>query len=480
LRLGYLEEVGLAYLSLSRQARTLSGGEAQRIALASALGARLTGTLYVLDEPSIGLHPRDSHRLTRVLRKLTGRGNTVVVVEHDPEIMREADYVIDLGPGAGARGGEVVFAGSFAELMRDRASVTGAYLRGRERHADPLSESRAPAEQVIRIEGASAHNLKDLDVELPLGRFTCVTGVSGSGKSSLIVDVLYANALRARGKPVDYVGPCAGVSGLDALADIVLVDQTPLGRSSRSNPATYLKAMDELRSRFAKTADAQHLGLAAGAFSFNVAGGRCEGCLGQGTITLEMHFLADVTVPCDKCDGRRFTEKVLGVKWQGLSIRDCLDLTVAEALERFAGEAKLCARLQPFADVGLGYLTLGQSTATLSGGESQRLKLAAHLHAGAGPTLFLLDEPTTGLHGADVDVLLAALARLIDAGHTVIAIEHNLDFIRRADWLIDLGPEGGHAGGHLVACGTPEDLARVRSSHTGRALAPLLRSRKRP
>lgn len=479
-RLGYLDEVGLGYLTLGRQARTLSGGEAQRIALASALGARLTGTLYVLDEPSIGLHPRDSHRLIQVLRKLTGRGNTVVVVEHDPEIMREADHVIDLGPDAGARGGEIVFSGTFAELMRDRHSITGAFLRERDRSARLTMSGRPECRSWIQIEGARAHNLKNVDVTLPVGRFSCVTGVSGSGKSSLIVDVLYSHALRQRGEPVDYLGPCTRVDGLDAFTEVVLVDQSPLSRSSRSNPATYLKAMDELRQRFAKTADAERLGLTAGSFSFNVAGGRCEVCQGQGTVTLEMHFLADVTVECDGCSGRRFTEKVLSVKWRGSSILDCLALTVAEALERFADDEKLCKRLQPFADVGLGYLALGQSTSTLSGGESQRLKLAAHLHAGAGPTLFLLDEPTTGLHGRDVDVLLRALGRLIEAGHTVIAIEHNLDFIRRADWLVDLGPEGGHAGGQIVAAGTPDDVARERTSHTGRALAALLRSgRKR-
>jgi len=477
-RLGYLDEVGLGYLTLGRQARTLSGGEAQRIALASALGARLTATLYVLDEPSIGLHPRDSYRLVKVLRKLTGRGNTVVVVEHDPEIMREADHVIDLGPGAGARGGQVVFAGSYAELLRDRDSITGAFLRAREHKSGPIAATETSG-AVVRIEGARAHNLKDVEVALPVGRFTCVTGVSGSGKSSLIVDVLYGQALRQRGQPVDSVGACTRVVGLDGFADVVLVDQSPLGRSSRSNPATYLKAMDELRQRFARTADAERLGLSAGAFSFNVAGGRCEPCQGQGTVTLEMHFLADVTVECDACNGRRFGEKVLGVRWRGLSVLDCLGLTVAETLERFSDDEKLCRRLQPFADVGLGYLTLGQSTATLSGGESQRLKLAAHLHAGAGPTLFLLDEPTTGLHGRDVEVLLGALARLLEAGHTVVAIEHNLDFIRRADWLIDLGPEGGEAGGRLVAAGSPDEVARVRASHTGRALAALARSERK-
>ena len=480
-RLGYLQEVGLAYLSLGRQARTLSGGESQRIALASALGAQLTGTLYVLDEPSIGLHPRDSHRLVRVLRKLTERGNTVVVVEHDPEIMREADHVIDLGPGAGARGGEVVFAGSYPELLRDPNATTGRFLRGRER---PLAVESAPPivrdeGEWIRIAGARAHNLKSIDVAFPVGKFSVVTGVSGSGKSTLVVDVLYANALRARGQAVDFVGACDELSGIDRFADVVLVDQSPLARSSRSNPATYLKAMDELRKRFAATSAAEHLALPAGAFSFNVEGGRCEGCQGQGTLTLEMHFLADVTVVCDRCNGRRFSEKVLGVKWKGLSILDCLQLTVDEALERFFDDRKLCNKLGPFAEVGLGYLTLGQSTSTLSGGESQRLKLAAHLHAGAGATLFLLDEPTTGLHGADVEVLVAALRRLVAAGHTVLAIEHNLDFMRRADWLVDLGPDGGDAGGQLVVDGTPEEVAHHRTSHTGRALAPIVRTARK-
>jgi excinuclease ABC subunit A len=487
-RLEYLEEVGLGYLSLIRQARTLSGGEAQRIALASALGARLTGTLYVLDEPSVGLHPRDSYRLVRVLRKLTARGNSVVVVEHDPEIMREADHIIDLGPGPGVRGGELVFSGSFEQLLRDPDSDGGTarFLRQRERPRDPISPPSDGDAGQVRVRGARAHNLKGIDVEFPVGRFSCVTGVSGSGKSSLIVDVLYAQALRARGQPVDFVGDCDAVTGLEQFADVVLVDQTPLGRSSRSNPATYLKAMDELRARFAKSDDAVKLGLGAGAFSFNVSttagGGRCEGCGGQGTVTLEMHFLADVSVICDQCDGRRFSEKVLAVRWRGLTIRDCLDLTVDEALERFADDAKLVARLAPFREVGLGYLTLGQPTATLSGGESQRLKLAAHLGAcrkKSASRLFLFDEPTTGLHGLDVEVLLRALGRLLEAGHTVIAIEHNLDFLRRADWLVDLGPEGGEAGGRLIVAGTPDEVARDRSSHTGRALAALVRSERK-
>jgi excinuclease ABC subunit A len=489
-RLQYLVEVGVGYLSLIRQARTLSGGEAQRIALASALGAQLTGTLYVLDEPSVGLHPRDTHRLIRVLQQLVARGNTVVVVEHDAEIMRAADHVIDLGPGAGARGGEVVFAGPYDELVRGRRhgdSLTAQFLRARERPHGPLTAAAQRREDCgwLRIEGARAHNLQGVDVALPIGRFSCVTGVSGSGKSSLLVDVLYGNALRLRGQPVDRLGPCTSVRGLDGFGDVVLVDQSPLGRSSRSNPATYLKAMDELRQRFAKSDDAERLGLSAGAFSFNVSadkgGGRCEACLGHGTITLEMHFLADVTVTCDACDGKRFGDRVLAVKWQGLSILDCLRLTVDEALARFAGDDKLCARLQPFSEVGLGYLELGQPTATLSGGESQRLKLAAHLTASAGeaPTLFLLDEPTTGLHGVDVEVLLRALGKLLEAGHTVVAIEHNLDFIRRADWIVDLGPEGGADGGRLVCAGTVDEVAACRASHTGRALAALAASQRR-
>jgi excinuclease ABC subunit A len=477
-RLRYLDEVGLGYLCLARQARTLSGGESQRIALASALGARLTGTLYVLDEPSVGLHPRDAHRLLSVMKTLTARGNTLVVVEHDPEILQAADHVIDLGPAAGARGGEIVFAGSFPSLLRDRRSVTGRFMRNREMG---VVERRARVDEetagAIEIVGARANNLRGVDARFPLGRLVCVTGVSGSGKSTLVVDVLWANAQRARGEAVDFVGRCDALRGLDRVARVELVDQSPLQRSSRSNPATYLKAMDELRARFAATADARRFDLAAGAFSFNVAGGRCEACLGQGTVTLEMHFLADLTVPCEACDGKRFGDKVLAVRWRGLTIRDCLDLTVDEALARFADDEKLVARLQPFADVGLGYLTLGQSTSTLSGGESQRLKLAAHLGTGGRravePTLFLLDEPTTGLHGSDVETLLAALDRLIAAGHSVIAIEHNLDFIRRADWLIDLGPEGGDGGGEIVAAGTPEEVARVRRSHTGRALAAL-------
>jgi excinuclease ABC subunit A len=487
-RLRYLADVGLGYLTLARQARTLSGGESQRIALASALGAQLTGTLYVLDEPSVGLHARDTHRLLRVLRRLTERGNTVVVVEHDPDVMRAADHVVDLGPGPGARGGSIVFAGSYDELLRERdaGSATAKWLRAREMRREPNVIRGGDDERVVTIAGARANNLRAVDVRFPVGKFSVVSGVSGSGKSSLVVDVLYGNALRQRGQACDFVGACDRVGGLDAFGDIVLVDQAPLGKSTRSNPATYLKAMDELRARFAATRDAERLGLAAGAFSFNVSaekgGGRCEACGGHGTVTLEMHFLSDVTISCEACDGKRFSDAVLGVRWNGLSIRDCLELTVDEAVAKMPLEKKLVSRLQPFIDVGLGYLKLGQPTATLSGGESQRLKLAAHLGPGANkaqPTLFLLDEPTTGLHGADVEVLLAALARLIDAGHTVIAIEHNLDFIRRADFVVDVGPEGGADGGMIVAEGTPEELAACRASHTGRALASIGRGERK-
>jgi excinuclease ABC subunit A len=505
-RLAYLCEVGLGYLSLIRQTRTLSGGEAQRIALAAALGARLTGTLYVLDEPSVGLHPRDSDRLLGVLGRLVERGNTVVLVEHDPDIIRAADHIIDLGPGAGATGGRVVFQGSFTDLLGDRVSRTAALYRRRHLTAPvSLGSLSNPGPGHLRITRARAHNLKDITVDIPLGRLVCVTGVSGSGKSSLVENVLYGNFMRALGRACDDVGECERIEGLEALADVVLVDQTPLGRSSRSNPATYLKAFDEIRKLLAATPEAERLGLGPGAFSFNVAresgGGRCEVCAGQGAVTLEMHFLADITVPCEACDGRRFGDKVLGVRLHGHNVTEILELTVDQALEVFADAPRIQTALGPFAAVGLGYLKLGQSTATLSGGESQRLKLAAHLSERADraeradrterakparpnapgrsrprsrPKLFLLDEPTTGLHAADVELLLAALGRLRAAGHTIVVVEHNLDFIRQADHLIDLGPEGGEAGGGVVAVGSPAEVAHVPHSHTGRALARLL------
>lgn len=505
-RVGYLDEVGLGYLQLDRQARTLSGGESQRIALGAALGSRLTGTLYVLDEPSVGLHPRDTHRLLRVLRRLVDRGNTVIVVEHDPEVMAAADHVIDLGPRAGAHGGELIFAGTYPALLRATGSVTGQFLAARQSPLAPLGAALPPTRGALRIEGARANNLRDVDVTIPLGRLTCLSGVSGSGKSSLLVDVLYGNAMRELGRPIDQVGACHAIVGLEQFDDVLLVDQSPPSRSSRSNPATYLKAMDELRQRFAATEDAQRLGLEAGAFSFNVSsekgGGRCEACGGQGTVTLDMHFLADLTVTCEKCDGRRFGERVLRVRYEGLTIIEWLALTVDEAIARSPGDPRLRERLQPFVDVGLGYMTLGQPTSTLSGGELQRLKLAAYLGDVPAdqdedeiprgktkpkpkrsanksstltkrPLLFLLDEPTSGLHGRDVDVLLAALGRLIKRGHTVVAIEHNLDFLRCADHLIELGPEAGEAGGTVVAMGSPETIAKHPTAHTGVALRAL-------
>ena len=483
-RLGYLGEVGLGYLALIRQTRSLSGGEAQRIALASALGAQLTGTLYVLDEPSVGLHPRDADRLLRVLRRLVDRGNTVVLVEHDPDIIRAADHIIDLGPGAGEDGGRVVFEGSFDALTHGRhaGSRTADIYRHRARALPPSPLLLFRDERSLTIRGARCHNLKNLDVAIPLGRITCVTGVSGSGKSSLVENVLYGNFMRALGRPCDDVGECDALLGIEALDDVILVDQTPLARSSRSNPATYLKAFDEIRKLLAKTDEAKRLGLEAGAFSFNVPGGRCETCAGQGFVTLEMHFLADLTVPCEACDGRRFGESVLGVRFAGKNVTEILASTVDEALVLFGNYPKITNALRPFAEVGLGYLRLGQSTSTLSGGESQRLKLAAYLADTRGPSrkplLFLLDEPTTGLHASDVELLLACLRRLRDAGHTIVVVEHNLDLIRQCDWLIDLGPEAGDAGGEIVAVGPPSEIARVRGSHTGHALAGIASARQ--
>jgi excinuclease ABC subunit A len=474
-RLAYLEQVGLGYLTLLRQTRSLSGGEAQRIRLAQALGALLTDTLYVLDEPSVGLHPRDTDRLLGVLRTLVDRGNTVVVVEHDADVIEAADHVIDLGPGAGRNGGALVFAGPPRALARDRSSQTGHALR---RRRLPLPARRGESTGVITIRGARAHNLQDVTVDIPLGIFTCLSGVSGSGKSTLLIDVLWANWLRQQqgvAVPGDLErGECTGLFGLDQIDELVLVDQSPLARSSRSNPATYLGAWGEIRKLLAKTDDARRLGLEPGAFSFNTSGGRCEVCQGQGTITMEMHFLADVTVICDACDGHRFTERALAAHFRGKNVADLLELTVEDALALFFDEPRVADKLRPFADVGLGYLRLGQSTSTLSGGEAQRLKLAAHLaEPGRGRRLFLFDEPTTGLHAADVEVLLGVLARLRQAGHSVVCIEHNLDFLCRADYLIDLGPEGGEAGGRVVATGTPEEVART-STHTGRHLARIL------
>jgi excinuclease ABC subunit A len=466
-RLAVLAQVGLDYLTLDRQARTLSGGETQRIHLAAALGSGLTDTLYVLDEPTVGLHPRDSGALLELLRELARRGNTVLVVEHDPVLIRGADWIIDLGPAAGEHGGEVVCEGTF-EAISASDSLTARYLRRRpsreaRRHAERRKRERGRADSTgeeIRIRGARAHNLRDLDVAFPVDALVAVTGVSGSGKSTLVETVLYGNAQRRRGTVDVEVGACDGIDGLDGLADVVLVDQRPLGRSSRSNPVTYVKAYDEIRKLYASLAEARRQGITAAHFSFNRDRGRCPECQGTGEVEVDMHFMAAVTVTCDSCQGNRFVPKVLAVRYRGRTIAETLQLTVSEALEVFAGRPALCRRLAPLAAVGLGYLRLGQTTATLSGGEAQRLKLATFLggrreRAGSrtGRRLFLFDEPTTGLHLADVDLLHQTLRRLVRGGDGVVVVEHNLELVSRADWIVDLGPGGGDRGGRLLYSG---------------------------
>jgi excinuclease ABC subunit A len=473
-RLGFLQEVGLDYLTLDRLSSTLSGGEAQRINLATSLGSALVGTLYVLDEPSIGLHPRDNRRLIDILRQLRDQGNTVLVVEHDADMIRVADYVVDLGLGAGEQGGRVVYAGPFPGLLEDPRSLTAKYLRGELAIPVPAVRRR-PGPQRLRLVGATEHNLKAIDVEIPLGLFTCVTGVSGSGKSTLVHDVLYAAIKRAKGDWDRPVGAHRRLDGVELIGDAVLVDQTPIGRTPRSNPVTYLKAFDPIRELFASTKDARARGLTASHFSFNVPGGRCETCEGEGQVRVEMQFLADVFVPCDQCDGKRFKPPVLEVRYKGRTIDQVLDMTVREALAFFGASPKVIRRLQVLDEIGLGYLRLGQPATTLSGGEAQRIKIAAHLTSQRGDRLlYILDEPTTGLHFDDIAKLLAAFRKLLQAGHTLLVIEHNLDVIKTADWVIDLGPEGGDAGGEVVAVGPPEVVAGVERSHTGRALRAVL------
>jgi excinuclease ABC subunit A len=475
-RLGFLGDVGLDYLTLDRLSSTLSGGEAQRINLATSLGSSLVGTLYVLDEPSIGLHTRDNQRLIAILRQLRDQGNTVLVVEHDADMMMVADYLIDMGLGAGEHGGRVVFAGTLEALKQEPRSLTAKYLRGELAIQVPHTRRRA-SPQRIRLYGAREHNLKDVDVEIPLNTLTCVTGVSGSGKSTLVHDVLYAAMKRAKGNWDRKVGAHRRLEGHELLSDVVLVDQAPIGRTPRSNPVTYLKAFDPIRELFASTKDAKTRGLTASHFSFNVPGGRCEACQGEGEVRVEMQFLADVFVPCEQCDGRRFKPHVLEVRYKGKSITQVLDLTVREALTFFGGSPKVLRRLQVLDEIGLGYLRLGQPATTLSGGEAQRIKIAAHLTSQGGDrVLYILDEPTTGLHFDDIAKLLAAFRKLIDAGHTLVVIEHNLDVIKTADWIIDLGPEGGEDGGQIIAIGTPEQVAHVPASHTGRFLQEILSS----
>lgn len=477
-RLGFLRDVGLDYLTLDRLSSTLSGGEAQRISLATSLGSALVGTLYVLDEPSIGLHTRDNQRLIDILRQLRDQGNTVLVVEHDADMILVADHIIDMGLGAGEHGGRVVYAGSLEGLKAEPRSLTAKYLRGELSIPVPVSRRRGTPQR-LRLRGAREHNLKGIDVEIPLNTLTVVTGVSGSGKSTLVHDVLYAALKRSKGDWDRKVGAHTRLEGHELVSDVVLVDQAPIGRTPRSNPVTYLKAFDPIRELFAATKDAKARGLTASHFSFNVPGGRCEACQGEGEVRVEMQFLADVFVPCEQCDGRRFKSQVLEVRYRGRSITQVLAMTVREALTFFSNSPKVLRRLQLLDEIGLGYLRLGQPATTLSGGEAQRIKIAAHLASRSGERmLYILDEPTTGLHFDDIAKLLAAFRKLIEAGHTLLVIEHNMDIVKVADWIIDLGPEGGEEGGHLVAMGTPEQLAYVAGSHTGRYLQEILLSGK--
>ena len=492
-RLQFLNDVGLDYLTLDRLSSTLSGGEAQRIQLATCLGSRLVGACYVLDEPSIGLHSRDTGRLIRILEELRDLGNTIVVVEHDADVMRAADYIVDLGPGAGENGGRVIFAGPYAQLLADGAgSLTAAYLRGERETRQSRSRRAVNSKRTLKVCGARAHNLKGIDVEIPLGMMVAVTGVSGSGKSSLVHEVLYKALAAAhktgqtgeaeRADPDRAPGRPAGLAlkrivGAEKIAQVVLVDQSPIGRTPRSNPVTYLKAFDIIRDLFASTPEAGRRGFTPGHFSFNIPGGRCETCQGGGTVTVEMQFLADVELVCDECKGTRYKSAVLDIRYRGLNIHEVLALTVKEALLFFGDVPRLVAKLKVLAQVGLGYLRLGQSATTLSGGEAQRVKLAAHLaEASCENALFIFDEPTTGLHFEDIAQLLDAFQKLIQNGGSVLVIEHNLEVIRHADWIIDLGPEGGDRGGRIVAQGTPEQVAAVAESYTGRFLRPIVQA----
>ena len=472
-RLGFLCDVGLEYLTLSRSAGTLSGGEAQRIRLATQIGSSLMGVLYILDEPSIGLHQRDNDRLLRTLKHLRDIGNTVIVVEHDEDTMRQADYIVDIGPGAGVHGGEVVACGTAEEIMRNPNSLTGQFLSGARKIAVPAHRRRPTGELLVR--GAREHNLKNIDVRIPLGVFTCVTGVSGSGKSTLVNEIvrkaLSRDLNRARTRP----GAHDGIDGIEALDKVIDIDQSPIGRTPRSNPATYTGMFDLIRNVFAGVPEAKARGYKANRFSFNVKGGRCEACAGDGIIKIEMHFLPDIYVPCDVCKGHRYNRETLEVRYKGKSIYDVLDMTVEQAMEFFENYKQIYRKLRTLYDVGLGYIKLGQPSTQLSGGEAQRIKLATELsRASTGRTLYILDEPTTGLHMADVDRLIEMLQKLTDAGNSVLVIEHNLDVIKTADHIIDLGPEGGDGGGTIVAQGTPEEVARVPESYTGQWLQKVL------
>ena len=473
-RLGFLQSVGLGYLTLSRAAATLSGGESQRIRLATQIGSSLMGVLYILDEPSIGLHQRDNDKLLATLKNLRDLGNTLIVVEHDEDTMRAADYVIDIGPGAGVNGGSVVAAGSIEDICACPESITGQYLSGKRSIPVPESRRQGSGKRLV-IRGAEENNLKNIDVEFPLGEFICVTGVSGSGKSSLVNEILYKTLASEKNRAKLRPGKCAGIEGLEYVDKVIALDQSPIGRTPRSNPATYTGVFNDIRDLYASTRDAKLRGYSQGRFSFNTKGGRCEACCGDGLVKIEMHFLPDVYVPCDVCHGKRYNRETLEVKYKGKSIADVLDMTIDEACEFFENLPKICRKIETLRDVGLGYVKLGQSSTTLSGGEAQRVKLATELSKrSTGSTVYVLDEPTTGLHVADVHKLINILNRLVEAGNTVVVIEHNLDVIKVADHIIDLGPEGGDGGGELVFAGTPEDCANCERSYTGQFLKKML------
>ena len=493
-RIHFLHQVGLDYLTLDRLSSTLSGGESQRIQLATSLGSRLVGALYVLDEPSIGLHTRDTAKLIRIMQDLRDLGNTILVVEHDPDVIRAADHLLDLGPGAGELGGHLLASGTVDEVTHNPNSITGKYLSGRLTIPVP-KHRREPGRERLKLTGARIHNLRGVDLDIPLGLLVCVTGVSGSGKSTLVHQVLYRALMRALSQDSQPEGDPTHLyrelTGTHHLNDVILVDQSPIGRTPRSNPVTYIKAFDDIRALFAAQPDARRKGYTAGHFSFNVPGGRCDVCEGDGTVTVEMQFLADVELPCEECNGTRYKSSILDIKYKNKNIHDVLNMTVKEALHYFAGHPKIVDKLYVLDEVGLGYVRLGQSATTLSGGEAQRVKLASHLATARSisskstatdaakkarsRTLYILDEPTTGLHFDDVAKLLAAFRKLIDGGGSLLVIEHNLDVIKSADWVIDMGPEGGSAGGQIVATGTPEEIAANPASHTGHWLAPVLK-----
>ena len=474
-RLNFLIDVGLEYLTLSRSAGTLSGGESQRIRLATQIGSGLTGVLYILDEPSIGLHQRDNDKLLATLKKLRDLGNTLLVVEHDEDTMYAADQIIDIGPGAGVHGGNVMAQGTAEEIKKVENSITGQYLSGRKKIPVPKKRRKTVKGKSIEVKGATEHNLKNISVKFPLGVFNCVTGVSGSGKSTLVNEILYKTITKQLNGSNEKTGKCKEVVGIDKIDKIINIDQSPIGRTPRSNPATYTGVFDTIRDIFANTNEAKLRGYQKGRFSFNVQGGRCEACNGDGLIKIEMHFLPDIYVPCEVCKGKRYNHETLEVKYKGRTIADVLDMTVEEALDFFSNIPKIKQKIQTLYDVGLGYIKLGQPSTTLSGGEAQRVKLATELSKRAtGKTLYILDEPTTGLHIADVHRLVNILQRLVDTGNTIIVIEHNLDLIKTADYIIDLGPEGGDGGGEIVAVGTPEQICKNDRSYTGKFLKKYL------